>query len=104
MLVVYVAAFSSVVALRVAGCVWWECLLPLPTIGYVLPVFRYFFPRSGIRGEARKAAIAAAKAFAADPRSDADRTRDEKREKRRLREERRLARLRRSKSPGPDRR
>ena len=103
-LVVYVAAFSSVVALRAVGCVWWECLLPLPTIGYALPVFRYFFPRSGIRGEARRAAIAAAKAFAADPRSDADRARDEKREKRRLREERRLARLRRSKSPGPDRR
>ncbi len=94
-LVVYAAAFSSVIALRVAGFVWWECLLPIPAIGYVLPTFRYFFPRSGIRGEARRAAIAKAKEFASDPRSAAEKVRDAKREKRRLRDERRLARLRR---------
>lgn len=94
--VVYAAAFASVVALRIAGLKWWECLLPLPAIGYALPVFRYFFPRSGRRGEARRAAMAAAAAFLADPRSDASKTLDAKMEKRRIRDERRLARFRRS--------
>jgi len=95
-LVAYAAAFASVVALRAAGLAWWECLLPLPAIGYALPALRHVFPRSGLRGEARKAAIAAAEAFEKDPRSDAEKVCDAKKEKRRLRNERRLSNFRRS--------
>ncbi|MBQ3344820.1 MAG: hypothetical protein IJG84_23220, partial [Kiritimatiellae bacterium] len=47
-----------------------------PTIGYALPAFRYLFPRSGLRGEARKAALAVAAEFAADSRTDEEKARD----------------------------
>ena len=97
LVLVYAVALGTVVALRVADLVWWACLLPLPALAYLLPVYRWFFPRSGLRDEARRAAIAEMpERFAADIRTSAQRAQDEKREKRRLRDERRLASLRRS--------
>ena len=96
LLVAYIAAFASTCALRIAGLAWWQCLMLIPTIGYALPAFRYFFPRSGLRGEARKAALAVAAEFAADSRTDEEKARDEKMAKRRAREERRIASFRRS--------
>ena len=96
LLVAYIAAFASTCALRIAGLAWWQCLMLIPTIGYALPAFRYLFPRSGLRGEARKAALAVAAEFAADSRTDEEKAHDEKMAKRRAREERRIASFRRS--------
>lgn len=94
---VYALALAVAVALRVSGLVWWACLMPLPALAYLLPAYRWFFPRSGLRGAERRAAIAAMPArFEADIRTSAQKALDEKREKRRLREERRLANIRRS--------
>lgn len=94
---VYALALAVAVALRGVGLVWWACLLPLPAFAYLLPAYRWFFPRSGLRGAARRAAVAEMpERFAADIRTSAQRALDEKREKRRLRDERRLASLRRS--------
>ncbi len=93
----YALALAVAVALRVSGLVWWACLLPLPALAYLLPAYRWFFPRSGLRGAERRAAIAAMPArFEADIRTAAQKAFDEKREKRRLREARRLANIRRS--------
>ena len=95
--VVYAAAFASVCALRVAGLRWWQCLTPIPTFAYVVPAIRWFFPRSGLRGAERRAAIAdMPKRLKADIRPESERVRDEKAEKRRRRNERRLANFRRS--------
>ena len=92
----YAIALSVVSALRIAGLTWWECLLPLPSIAYLVPVIRFFFPRSGLRGQRRKEAIAdIPRLLVADIRSDAEKLRDEKVAKRRQREARRVARLRR---------
>ena len=96
LLVAYIAAFASTCALRLAGLAWWECLMLIPSIAYALPAYRYLFPRSGLRGEARKAALAVAAEFATDSRSDEEKARDEKMAKRRAREERRIASFRRS--------
>ncbi|MBR5548311.1 MAG: hypothetical protein IKU71_01145 [Kiritimatiellae bacterium] len=96
LLVAFAAAFASTCALRIAGLPWWQCLMLIPTIGYALPAFRYLFPRSGLRGEARKAALAVAAEFAADSRTEEEKARDEKLAKRRAREERRIANFRRS--------
>lgn len=54
----FATGFAAVVALRIAGFPLLECFLPLPTVAFLLPVFRWFFPRSGLRGAERKAAIA----------------------------------------------
>ena len=95
--VVYAAAFASLCALRVAGLRWWQCLTPIPTFAYVVPAIRWFFPRSGLRGTERMAAIAdMPNRLKADIRSESERIRDEKAEKRRRRNERRLANFRRS--------
>ena len=95
--VVYALALLAVVALRICGLRWWECLAPIPAIAYILPTFRWFFPRSGLRGAARRAAVAEmCERVKADIRSASEVARDEKREKRRLREERRIANIRRS--------
>ncbi len=95
--VFFALALASVCALRLAGLRWWACLLPLPTIAYLLPLSRYLFPRNGLRGEARKTAIAEIPAkLVADVRSDTEKTRDAKAEKRRIRNERRMANFRRS--------
>ena len=93
----YALALAVAVALRVSGLVWWACLLPLPALAYLLPAYRWFFPRSGLRGAERRAAIADMPArFETDIRTAAQKAFDEKREKRRLREARRLANIRRS--------
>ena len=95
--VMYAVALAVVCAIRLAGQPWWVCLLPIPALSYFLPVYRWFFPRSGLRGAERRAAIAAMPArFEADIRTAAQKAFDEKREKRRLREARRLANIRRS--------
>ena len=91
------AAFASVCALRIAGLQWGISLLPTPFFALVVPVFRWFFPRSGLRGAERKAAIAdMPNRLTADIRSDAEKKLDAKKEKRRLRDERRIANIRRS--------
>ena len=94
---VFAVAFAAACALRLAGLRWWACLLPLPPLACVVPAFRWFFPRSGLRGEARKAAIAdMPRRLKADIRTDTEKVRDERAEKRRRRNERRLANFRRS--------
>lgn len=94
---VYALALAVAVALRASGLVWWACLLPLPALAYLLPAYRWFFPRSGLRGAERRAAAADMPArFEADIRTAAQKALDEKRERRRLRDERRLASIRRS--------
>ena len=93
----FLAAFALVIVIRMNGGVWWECLLPLPTFAYLVPVIRYFFPRSGLRGEARLAAIAdIPRRLAADPRSEWEKTADAKRERALRKRERRMGRFRRS--------
>ncbi len=94
-------AFSVVVAMRLSGFCWWACLLPLPALAYVYPLARFFFPRSGLRGAERKAALAdMAQRLKADIRSAAEKARDERAEKRRRRDARRLANFRRSRGEG----
>ena len=94
---VYAVAFASVCALRIAGLRGWVCLLPIPPLACVVSAFRWFFPRSGLRGEERKAAIAdMPRRLKADIRTDTEKVRDERAEKRRRRNERRLANFRRS--------
>ncbi len=96
-IVVYAIALGSVCALRSYGCQWWMCLLPLPAISCLLSIFRYRFPRSGLRGAAYRAAIAEIPAkMAADIRSESEKAREAKAEKRRIRNERRMANFRRS--------
>jgi len=95
--VVYALGFASVCALRIAGLRWWQCLAPIPALAYIVPVFRWFSPRSGLRGEERKAAIAEMpQRLKSDTRTNSEKIRDEKAEKRRRRNERRLANFRRS--------
>ena len=97
--IVYPLALASVCALRISlpYLFWWECLLPLPIFAYLVPTLRWFFPRSGLRGAEREAAIAdMPRRLKADIRTAAEKDRDDKIAKRRLRNERRLARFRRS--------
>ena len=93
-IIVYSVAFATVVALRQCGMTWCECLAPIPLVAYLMPVFRWFFPRSGLRGEARLEAIEEMpRRLAADIRTAAEKDRDAKMEKRRLRDARRVARI-----------
>ena len=95
--VVYALAFASVCALRILGLRWWQCLAPIPALAYLMPVLRWFFPKSGLRGAERRAAIAEMpQRLKTDIRSDSEKIRDEKAEKRRRRNERRIANFRRS--------
>ena len=94
---VYALAFTALCGLRSQGLQWGLCLLPLPLFAAIVPAIRWFFPRSGLRGAERMAAIAdMPNRLAADIRSDAEKRRDEKAAKRRRRDERRLANFRRS--------
>ena len=93
----FLVAFTVVIAIRIHGGVWWECLLPLPTFAYLVPVIRYFFPRSGLRGAARLAAIAEIpRRLAADTHSEGEKAADAKRERALRKRERRMGRFRRS--------
>ena len=93
-LIVYSVALTLVVTLRLCGMTLLECLAPLPLVAYLMPAFRWFFPRSGLRGEARRAAIEdMPRRLAADIRTAAEKDRDAKMEKRRLRDAKRVARI-----------
>lgn len=98
---VYLLAYAAVCALRIAGLHWFICVLPLPLFAVLVPAIRWFFPRSGLRGAERRAAIADMPSrLKADIRSDAEKSRDGKAAKRRLRDERRIANFRRSRGEG----
>ena len=76
---VYLLAYAAVCALRIAGLHWFICVLPLPLFAVIVPAIRWFFPRSGLRGTERRAAIADMPSrFKSDIRSDAEKSRDGK--------------------------
>lgn len=93
-IIVYSVAFTLVVTMRLCGMTLLECLAPIPLVAYLMPTFRWFFPRSGLRGEARRAAIEdMPRRLTADIRTAAEKDRDAKMEKRRLRDAKRVARI-----------